>query len=349
MGERSGERNGSRGFFKRLARRHLAALSLAGLVLLVVTAAALAVTGDLTQPAGTAGCVSEDGCGALRQRPWRLTLPNSVAVSADGKSVYVASGVSDAVTRLNRNTTTGAITQPAGSAGCVSQTGAGPCADGHALNNPVWVAVSADGKSVYVASVGSDAVAHFNRNTTTGAITQPAGSGRLRQRDRGGDVRQRPWARRPAFQWPSAPTARTSTSPRVGTGAVVRLNRNTSTGALTQPAGSAGCVSDDGLGPLRRRPWDRRPDSVWRSASTERASTSASHRQQRRGALQPQRDHRGDHPARGRRRLRQRDGGRPLRQRPWAQRRGRRWRSARTERASTSRPASASAATLWLA
>ena len=59
-----------------------------------------------------------------------------MAVSADGKSVYVATVVSDAVVRFVRNTTTGAISQPAGAAGCMSETGAGPCADGHALANP---------------------------------------------------------------------------------------------------------------------------------------------------------------------------------------------------------------------
>ena len=86
-----------------------------------------------------------------------------MAVSADGKSVYVTSYNSDAVARFNRNTTTGAISQPAGSAGCVSETGSGPCADGHGLDGPRSVAVSADGKSVYAASAVSDAVARFNR------------------------------------------------------------------------------------------------------------------------------------------------------------------------------------------
>jgi sugar lactone lactonase YvrE len=80
------------------------------------------------------------------------------------------------VVRLVRNTTTGAISQPAGTAGCISETGSGPCADGHGLNGADRVAVSADGKSVYVASIASAAVVRLNRNTTTGAISQPAGT-----------------------------------------------------------------------------------------------------------------------------------------------------------------------------
>ena len=175
MGERSGEGSGSRRSFKRLARREVAVLSLAGLVLLLATAGALAVTGDLTQPAGSAGCVSETGAEACAHGHG-LSGPRSVAVSADGKSVYVASDLSNDVARFNRNTTTGAITQPAGTAGCVSETGYGPCADGHGLSSAFGVAVSADGKSVYVASFISNAVARLVRNTTTGAITQPAGS-----------------------------------------------------------------------------------------------------------------------------------------------------------------------------
>ena len=63
-----------------------------------------------------------------------------------------------------RNTTTGAITQPAGTAGCVSEDGSGPCADGHALIGVASVTVSGDGKSVYVASDRSDAVARLNRS-----------------------------------------------------------------------------------------------------------------------------------------------------------------------------------------
>ena len=86
-----------------------------------------------------------------------------VGLSKDGKSIYAASHLSHAVARLNRNTTTEAISQPAGAAGCVSETGAGPCGDGHALKTALSVDVSADGKSVYAAASHSDAVARLRR------------------------------------------------------------------------------------------------------------------------------------------------------------------------------------------
>ncbi|HSF01434.1 MAG TPA: hypothetical protein VLA62_00395, partial [Solirubrobacterales bacterium] len=110
----------------------------------------------------TAGCISQTGAGPCAGGH-ALDGSRGVAVSADGKSVYVASFNSDAVARLHRNTTTGAITQPAGTAGCVSLTGAGPCADGHGLDGTQEVALSPDGKSVYVTSYLSNAVARFNR------------------------------------------------------------------------------------------------------------------------------------------------------------------------------------------
>jgi DNA-binding beta-propeller fold protein YncE len=210
-------------------------------------------TGAVTQPAGTAGCVSVDGSGPCADGHG-LYRPYGVAVSPDGKSVYVASlldsvnGAAGVVARFNRNTTTGAITQPAGRAGCVSETGAGPCADGHALNGPEQVSVSPDGKSVYVTSVFSNAVARFNRNTTTGAISQPAGSAGCIS-----DTGSGPCADGHAISVPSgvavSPNGKSVYVASNSSKAVVRLNRNTTTGAIAEPAGSAGCISDTGAGP----------------------------------------------------------------------------------------------------
>jgi DNA-binding beta-propeller fold protein YncE len=245
--ERSVETSGSRRSVTRLARRQVAALSLAGFVLLLVTAGALAVTGDISQPAGTAGCISEDGTGPCANGH-ALLAPVGVAVSPDGKSVYATSDTSDAVARLNRNTTTGAITQFAGTGGCISQTGAGTCADGHGLNGAWGAAASPDGKSVYVGSYGSDAVARLNRNTTTGAITQFAGTGGCIS-ETGAGTCANGHGLNGAGSVAVSPDGKSVYVASPLTSAVARLNRNTTTGAISQPVGTAGCISEDGTGP----------------------------------------------------------------------------------------------------
>jgi DNA-binding beta-propeller fold protein YncE len=256
------ERSGARRPPRRRARREGVALLLAALALLVMTASALAATGDLTQPAATSSCWSEDGTGGLCADGKALSSAHSVAISPDGKNVYVAAkgAVSNAVAVFSRNTTTGVLTQLAGTAGCVSETGAGPCADGRALIGAISVAVSPDGANVYVASFGSDAIARFNRNPTTGALTQPAAA-------TGGCVSETgagPCADSRALSDVSSVTVSPdgksvyATSPGsqpAGTAAdgVARFNRvstGPATGAIAQPAGAAGCVTEDGSGGL---------------------------------------------------------------------------------------------------
>jgi DNA-binding beta-propeller fold protein YncE len=205
-------------------------------------------TGAITQPAGSAGCVSEDGSGPCADGHALSDGADSVEVSADGKSVYVASLPNNAVLRFNRNTATGAITQPAGSAGCISETAAGPCADGHGLTGAVWVAVSPNGKSVYVASNTGNAVARLNRDTTTGAITQPAETAGCIS-----ETGSEPCADGHALNGPVwvtvSPDGKSVYAAAHFSNAVVRFTRNTTTGAISQPAGTAGCISEDGSGP----------------------------------------------------------------------------------------------------
>jgi hypothetical protein len=108
--------------------------------------------------------VSEDGTGSACQNGKALVDARSVAVAPDGDSVYVASQGSDAVAVFARNRATGALTQKPGAAGCLSETSTnGACRDGAALDEAYGVAASPDGKSVYAASVASDAVAILDR------------------------------------------------------------------------------------------------------------------------------------------------------------------------------------------
>jgi hypothetical protein len=79
---------------------------------------------------------------------------------------------------LDRDTTTGELTQKPGTAGCVSEDGTGgACQDGKALGSAIGVFASSDAKSVYVASA-DDAVAIFDRAVpASGPGPSPAAGG----------------------------------------------------------------------------------------------------------------------------------------------------------------------------
>lgn len=128
-----------------------------------------AADGTLTPRPGAAGCISETGQGGCADGT-ALDGPASVKVSPDGSSVYVASVASDALAVFDR-APDGTLTQKPGTAGCISETGAGPCADGGDMFAAVSVAVSPDGHNVYLPGSGSSAVNVFAR-AADGSLTQ---------------------------------------------------------------------------------------------------------------------------------------------------------------------------------
>src|SRR5438093_1213452 len=155
----------------RLWRRRLRVLlTMVPLGFLLPMTDVAATTGALLQLSGTDGCVSEDGTRGTCMDGHALFGASVVAVSPDGRYVYVASFESSAVTTFVRNTTTGVLGQLNGVAGCVSASGDGvTCGRGRGLNEAVAVAVSPDGQHLYVASRGN-AVAVFARNALTGEL-----------------------------------------------------------------------------------------------------------------------------------------------------------------------------------
>jgi DNA-binding beta-propeller fold protein YncE len=220
-----------------------------GLAVLLLFAPLAWALGELSQKPGTAGCISETGTAGACRDGKALEGAEGVAASADGKSVYVTSGVSDGVAVFDRDPATGALTQKAGPAGCISEDGTGGlCQNGAALDGAVAVAASGDGKSVYVAAALSNSVAVFNRDPATGALTQKAGTAGCVSETGTGGACQDGNALKGAFSVSPSPDGRSVYVASLASGAVAVLDRDPATGALTQKAGTAGCVSDDGTG-----------------------------------------------------------------------------------------------------
>jgi 6-phosphogluconolactonase (cycloisomerase 2 family) len=210
--------------------------------------AALPSTGALIQLPGTAACTSLTGSGGSCVVGRALDEPRGIAVSGDSKSVYVASTSSDGVAAFARDAKTGVLTQLAGTAGCVTETGSGGCADGVALQGARSVALSANGKSAYVAARTSDSVAVFARDTRTGALAQLAGTAAcVSDSGTAGAC-----ANGVALDFPTSvavsPNGKNVYVTSAGSNAIAVFARDVGTGALTQLAGTAGCVSTDGTG-----------------------------------------------------------------------------------------------------
>ena len=210
-----------------------------------------AEAGALTQLAGIEGCVSNDGSGGDCADGSGLLGAASVAESPDGKYVYVASDISDAIVVFERDKSSGVLTQLIGTDGCVSGLGIiEGCADGKALGGASSVAVSPDGKYVYVASFESDAVAVFMRDSCSGALTQLARTAGCVSEDGSGGACADGHGLDSAFAVAVSDDGEHvyvgSDSVGSGSGAVAVFARDKISGALTQLAGTTGCVSEDG-------------------------------------------------------------------------------------------------------
>jgi DNA-binding beta-propeller fold protein YncE len=234
--------------------RSLATLILALLVVVGLSASpaggsdpqgeAAAPTGRLVQPKGQAGCIHRRGTNRCAQGR-AVTSPEDIVISPDGRHAYVASFGSQGIAVFKRARRTGFLEQLPGRRGCVRHEGGRFCRAGRAMGGPVSIAVSPDGENVYVASAGSDAVSVFERNRRTGVITQlPAGSGCVSQRPGGGCVVGRA-LNEPTSVAVSPDGAHVYVTGRRFPSGVAVFDR-AGDGSLTQPPGTAGCVTHRG-------------------------------------------------------------------------------------------------------
>lgn len=138
-------------------------------------------TGDLTpRPAGIAGCIAEDGPGTGCSDGRALDAPGQMVMSADGLTLYVASGGAyQGVAVLTRDPATGNLSQQNAMQACVSQTGNGAqCGTAAPIASPVGIALSPDGADVYVSGQGPSGGFVTLLDVISGGLAQhPAASG----------------------------------------------------------------------------------------------------------------------------------------------------------------------------
>jgi hypothetical protein len=157
--------------------------------------------------------------------------------------------------------TTGALFQDLGSAGCVRNLGVGGCAIGFGLRGPTDVAASPDGLFLYVAAQGhgSDegAIAAFSRNPATGVVAQlPGTTGCIAEATMpttaghcttgiglfGADA----VAVSPDGKFVYTAGEGYSEALANNVAAIAIFSRDTTTGALTQLPGASGCLTGTG-------------------------------------------------------------------------------------------------------
>ncbi len=212
-----------------------------------------ALRGALAQLSGPRGCLVDRskpaaGCGTARALAGAGPFMGSraIVVSPDGKNVYVAASKSDAVAIFRRNPKTGALFQSRGTAGCIAAKGAGGCAKAIGLDGPNSVAISPNGRSVYVTSRDANSIATFARNPKNGALRQlpPKSAGCISVLPLPGCSSGR--ALLGADVVVISPDAANVYVGAFFGNAVATFARNTKSGVLTQPADSSGCIAEAG-------------------------------------------------------------------------------------------------------
>jgi Lactonase, 7-bladed beta-propeller len=216
-------------------------------------------TGALQQLSGAPGCLTADGssnagpgtCTKARGIFDSMGDGHDLVFTSNGRLAYMAAngfGSSPSgILIFKRDPSTGALTQLAGTAGCITTTGAdqdgpGACQVDSHLRDASGLTLSSDDHFLYVTGTGgSRQIEVFSRNATTGGLAQiqciaeaPAPAGCSTGRNVG-DTQE--------IQL--TPDGKHAYAGQYSVGMSV-FDRDPSTGLLTQKSGTAGCISNNG-------------------------------------------------------------------------------------------------------
>jgi 6-phosphogluconolactonase (cycloisomerase 2 family) len=137
--------------------------------LLAAAPGARAAVGDLT----FGGCFTQsqlNGCTDISGTAQPLAAADSVAISADGRHLYVSGIDSKAISHWIRDPADGSVAFREcwghGTSGCIDLSST---MDG--LDGVHWVTLSPDGLHLYAIAINSDTVTHFLRDPVAGGLT----------------------------------------------------------------------------------------------------------------------------------------------------------------------------------
>jgi 6-phosphogluconolactonase (cycloisomerase 2 family) len=204
------------------------------------------VGGALLQLGGKGACVrgGDDPGACLDGRA--LLGADALAISPDGAIVYAAAKDVDAVAVLQRDPTTGALSQQAGLTGCIRLSGGLGCATARSLAQPSALVIAPGGRDLYVASGSGNAISVLQRDTATGLLIQPAGTaGCIGQGI--ADCTAAPLLTAPAAL-AMGPDGSSLTVATAGDGTLITLHRDTTSGLLAAVPAPSGCISTTAAG-----------------------------------------------------------------------------------------------------
>jgi 6-phosphogluconolactonase (cycloisomerase 2 family) len=211
-------------------------------------------TGNVRQLPGPAGCLAEDPSLPCAHVAGVSTVED-IVLTRDQRFVYVVNLNGHAVLLFRRNPRTGTLSVVADRSGCLARDPGGvdrPCRHGRTLRRPRSLTLSPDQRFAYVSAIANDALLVFKRDPATGVLSQlPGTAGCLTGVSVDGCTAVRGLRGTHRLTITANGRFAYAAGKRDQTGgggsSVVAFRRDPKTGALTELAGAAGCLTEDDL------------------------------------------------------------------------------------------------------